>query len=131
MTLHFLVSPVLRLLKSAGLAALTPILEKNAVKVLAHESAVVVSMSRSIVLGFAVVFLRDAWNTGIDGWPDASLGIATVLALPLMNSLERIKPDQLFEVACMVVSKSSSRAVRAIGEEYDNLPSKFDDHRKD
>lgn len=67
----------------ATLALLTPLLEKNVLKTASLDVPMVFSMSRVIVLSFAVAMLRQVWKAGIAGWPDATLAIATVLALPI------------------------------------------------
>ena len=61
-------------------AALTPLLEKNVVKTIGLDVPVVFSMSRVIVLAFAVGMLRQLWRAGVAGWPEATLAIAIVLA---------------------------------------------------
>lgn len=111
---------LLPLVKSLGAAALTPVLEKNIVKTLAMDSPLVVSMSRLIAMAFAAVMLREFWRTGIDGWPDATVGIATVLALPVMNALQRAKPEDIAALSRLLLT-------RLRGAD----PSKFDDHRPD
>jgi hypothetical protein len=110
--MHFL----LRSARSISAAALTPVLEKNVARTRALPSPIVVSMSRLIAVAFAVVMLHEFWRKGIDGWPDATLGIATVLALPLMKALETADPGELLAVTRMLL-------VRLGGED----PSKHDD----
>jgi hypothetical protein len=104
-----------RFVKAVAIAALTPILEKNVFKTVAAGSPVVVSMSRLIAVAFAVVMLREFWLGGINGWPDAMLGITTVLALPLMKALEAANQDEVLEVARALLAR---------------LPSELDNHRK-
>lgn len=120
MMFRFLLRYLLPFVKSIGTAAITPVLEKNIGKTLSMSSPLVVSMSRLIVMAFAVVMLREFWATGIDGWPDATLGIATVLALPVMNAIERAKPDDVLAVTRMLLARMRAPE-----------PSKFDDHRTD
>jgi hypothetical protein len=139
---------LLRALKSLGTTALTPVLEKNVVKTLGHASPIVVSMSRLIAMAFAAVMLREFWRSGINGWPDATLGIATVLALPLMSNLERANPDEVLAVTRLLLARFGgvpsgpvipSGAVVIPSEARDlhvqvprnPEPSKFDDHRAD
>jgi hypothetical protein len=120
MNLRSLLPFLLTVVKTLGTAVLTPVLEKNVVKTLATDSKLVVSMSRIIVLAFAAVLLKEFWHSGIDGWPDASLGIATVLALPLMSALEHANPDEVLALSRVLIARISTRE-----------PSKFDDHRTD
>ena len=82
-----------------ALAALTPLLEKNVTKTLALDAPVVFSMSRVIVLAFAVAMLRQIWRTGVDGWPEATLAVAIVLALPILGALERVSAEQVVDLA--------------------------------
>lgn len=105
MIVRVLLSFLARVVKSVGVAAITPVLEKNIVKTLATNSPLVVSMSRLIAVAFAVVTLRQFWHTGIASWPDAALGIATVLALPVMNSLEHADPDQILAVTRLLLAR--------------------------
>jgi hypothetical protein len=108
---------LLRVVKSATHAALTPVLEKNIVKTVATDSPFVVSMSRLIAMAFALVLLRDFWLHGLNGWPDAALGITTVLAVPLMNTIQRANPDEVLAVTRLLLARTD--------------PSRFDDHRAD
>ena len=106
------------------LALVTPLLEKNVVKTLAFDAPFVFSMSRVIVLAFAIGELRQMWRAGIAGWPEATLAIAIVLALPLLGALERARPSEVLELAKTLLSRFG---VGGVSRE----PSKFDDHRED
>ena len=55
------------------MAVITPLLEKNPCGHGAPTagSAFVFSMSRLIVLAFAITMLRYLWQNGVGGWPDA------------------------------------------------------------
>jgi hypothetical protein len=115
------------------LAALTPLLEKNVLKTFALDVPVVFSMSRVIVLGFAVGMLRQLWRAGIAGWPEATLAIAIVLALPTLAALERARPVDVLALARALVNRFGTGAVRSVGTVYQAArePSKYDDHRND
>src|SRR3954468_13522523 len=52
----------------ALLALVTPLLEKNPVKTLAADTALVFSMTRLIWLAFAITCLRQIGAAGIAGW---------------------------------------------------------------
>jgi hypothetical protein len=106
------------------LALVTPLLEKNVVKTLAFDAPFVFSMSRVIVLAFAIGELRQMWRAGIAGWPEATLAIAIVLALPLLGALERARPAEVLELAKTLLSRFG------VGD-VSREPSKFDDHRAD
>lgn len=122
----------LALVRAVLLAALTPLHEKNAMKTVAVESPVVLSMSRLIVLAFAVGVLRQLWQAGIAGWPEATLAIAIVLALPIVGALERVSPEQVTEVARALIGRLGAGGVRGVASVYAaREPSKYDDHRVD
>src|SRR5690242_1742213 len=114
-------------------ALLTPLLEKNAIKTLSIDTPVVFSMSRLIVLSFAIAVMRQIWRAGIAGWPDATLAIAIVLALPMLGALERVRPTEVVELAKTLVSRFGVGAVRSMRSVYgaEREPSKFDDHSDD
>jgi hypothetical protein len=115
------------------IAILTPLLEKNVIKTLSFEAPVVFSMSRVIVLAFAIGELRQIWRAGIAGWPEATLAIAIVLALPILGALERVRPQEVVGLAKALVARFGEGGVRPMASVYDakREPSKFDDHRAD
>jgi len=120
-------------MKEILLALVTPLLEKNMVKTLALDAPVVFSMSRVIVLSFAIGELRQMWRAGIAGWPEATLAIAIVLALPLLSALERVRPTDALDLAKALISRFGVGGVRNAASVYapSREPSKFDDHRED
>jgi hypothetical protein len=90
------------------LALLTPLLEKNPSKRMVFSRChvpMILSMARLIVLFFAGVMLRQISRHGITGWPDATLCISVVLALPVLGALERVKPEQAVEFGKTVVRR--------------------------
>jgi hypothetical protein len=112
----------------------TPLVEKNPAKLLATRAPVVLSMARVVVLGFAVAMLRQIWRAGIAGWPDATLSISVVLALPVVGALERVRPSEVVSLARAMVGRFGHGGVRTMGSTYptpSTAPSKFDDHRSD
>ena len=111
-------------LRAGALSILTPLLEKNVTKTFALDVPVVFSMSRIIVLAFATGVLRQLWRIGIAGWPESTLAIAIVLALPILGAMERATPAQVVEVAKSLVARFG------VGD-VTTEPSKFDDHRDD
>jgi hypothetical protein len=113
----------LSLARSIALTILTPLLEKNVLKTITFDIPVVFSMSRVIVLAFAAAMIRQIWRTGIAGWPDATLAIAVVLALPIVGALDRAKPRDVLSVAKTLLGR--------FGVGSGTEPSKFDDHRAD
>ena len=61
-----------RVIRAALLALVTPLLEKNPVKALAADTALVFSMTRLIWLAFAIACLRQISAAGVAGWPEAT-----------------------------------------------------------
>ena len=122
-----------RWIREVFLALVTPLLEKNIVKTFGLDAPFVVSMSRVIVLAFAIGELRQMWRAGIAGWPEATLAIAIVLALPLLGAIERARPSDVMELARTLVSRFGVGGVRPMASVYAAArePSKFDDHRGD
>ena len=115
-------------LRAIALALLSPLLEKNVLKTVALDLPAVFSMSRLVVLAFAVAMLRHVWREGATGWPDATLAITIVLALPILGAMERVDPAQVVELARTLLGRVGIGEVRR----RDLVePSKFDDHRVD
>ena len=107
-------------------AIITPLLEKNPAKALATPgSAFVFSMSRLIVLAFAAAMLRQLWHTGVSGWPDATLSIAIVLALPLLGALDRASPEQVLALGSALIGRFGIGEARFAGCSHDGEPSRF------
>ena len=122
------------LVRAAALAALTPLLEKNVVKTIGLNVPLVFSMSRLIVLAFAIGMLRQIWTAGVAGWPEATLAIAIVLALPVLGAIERVAPEQVLELAKVLIGRFGIGGGRTIAGVYpleEREPSRYDDHRRD
>ena len=122
-----------RTARGAALAIVTPLLEKNVLKTIPLDIPVIFSMSRVILLAFACAMLRQVWRAGIAGWPEASLSIAIVLALPVFGAIDRVSPTETLELAKVLLSRFGEGAVRRTASVYatDTEPSKYDDHRSD
>jgi len=121
-------------LSAAALAAVTPLLEKNPAKALAARACGVpmaFSMARVIVLGFATAMLHQIWLAGVAGWPDATLSIAVVLAMPTLSAMERVRPEQVIELTKTLMDRFGVGGVRTMASVYSTEPSKYDDHRDD
>jgi hypothetical protein len=88
-------------------------------------------MSRLIVLAFAVGMLRQLWAGGIAGWPEATLAIAIMLALPILNALDHSSPHDVLSVAEKMLSRFGEGGVRGVAGLYPTEPCKHDDHRDD
>src|SRR5439155_27338276 len=65
-----------RAVSAVLVAVVTPLLEKNPVKIASFAHPLVFSMARLIVLAFAVGVLHEMWYAGVAGWPEATLAIA-------------------------------------------------------
>ncbi len=114
------------------LALLTPLFEKNPSKTMTFSRChvpMVLSMARVIVLLFAAAMLYQVRNAGVAGWPEATLCIAIVLAIPLLSALERVRPEQAIGLMKSLVRRFGEGAARRIGSAYAEEPSKYDDHR--
>lgn len=117
------------------LAIATPLLEKNAAKTVAARSLkvpVVFSMARVIVLAFAISMVHQDWSAGVAGWPEATLSIAIVLAMPILSALERVSPAEAVALARAMLGRFGlGDTRRGIENAIGRQPSKHDDHRND
>jgi hypothetical protein len=122
-----------RTVRGFALAIVTPLLEKNVIKTFSLDIPVVFSMSRVILLAFASAMLRQIWRAGIAGWPEASLSIAIVLALPVLGALDKLKPSDVLGLAKVLLEQFGEGGERRLASVYaaDTEPSKYDDHRND
>jgi hypothetical protein len=131
---HIVVGKALAWLADGLLIVPTPLVEKNPAKVLAVRAPVVLSMARVIVLAFAAAVLHQVWHAGVAGWPESTLAIAIVLALPIVNALDRVSPSDVLTLAQALIGRFGEGAVRVTGSIYRVPPvdpSKYDDHRSD
>ena len=122
-------------LRAIALAIATPLLEKNAVKIVVARSlrvSVVFSMARVIVLAFAIAMLHQSWNAGISGWPEATVSITVVLAMPILGALEHASPADAISLAKALIGRFGiGDTRRGVGRVIGSVPSKYDDHRDD
>ena len=122
------------LVRAGALALLTPLLEKNVVKTIGLDVPLVFSMSRLVVLAFACGMLRQIWKAGVAGWPEATLAIAIVLALPVLGAIERVAPEQVLELVKVLIGRFGIGDGRTIAGVYpleEREPNRYDDHRRD
>ena len=126
-------SRVGRVARAIILALATPLLEKNSDKIRTAPWFVpmVFSMARVIVLGFALVMWHQVEKAGVAGWPEATLSMAIVLALPILNALERARVSQVLGLARSILGRFGEGATRSMGGMFNREPSKYDDHRAD
>ena len=124
----------IRIARAVVLALITPFLEKNRHKTMSISRCyvpVVLSMARVIVFLFACALLNQVVKAGVAGWPEATLCISIVLALPLLNALERLSPEHTLRAWELLTQRLSTGATRTIGSVFTREPSKYDDHRDD
>lgn len=117
-----------------AVAAITPLLEKNAIKTLAVGVPLVFSMSRIVVLAFAAGMVRQLWKVGISSWPEATLAMTIVLALPMLGALERAAPEQTFDVLKTLIGRfgvGEQRAALSLFRSDLREPSRYDNHWSD
>ncbi|MES2177986.1 MAG: hypothetical protein V4550_08960 [Gemmatimonadota bacterium] len=121
-------------LRAVAMAAISPLLEKNAIKTLAVDVPLVFSMSRIVVLAFAIGMVRQLWKAGITSWPEATLAMTIVLALPMLGALERAKPEQTLDVLKSLIGRfgigEQRRALSLFTRESQD-PSRYDNHWSD
>jgi hypothetical protein len=132
--LYKVVGRALELFADGVLVVTTPLVEKNPAKLLATRAPIVLSMARVVVLCFAAAMLHQVWVAGVAGWPESTLCIAVVLAVPIVSALERVSPADVLDLADMIVNRFGEGAVRPVGDVYRRPsaePSKYDDHRSD
>ncbi len=122
---------LITLARAIGLAFVSPLMEKNPLKL--RAAPVVLSMSRLIVLAFAIGMLRQLWAAGIAGLVDGATlwRSLIVLALPILNALDRSNPHEVLSLAESMLSRFGEGGVRSVASLYSTEPSKRDDHRDD
>ena len=118
-------------IRAALLALVTPLLEKNPVKALAADTALVFSMTRLIWLAFAIACLHQIGAAGVAGWPEATLAIAIVLAPPLLSALERLEPKDVLSLGQVLLGRFGLGEARRLANVYAEEPSPHDDHHTD
>ena len=122
-------------LRALALAIATPLLEKNAAMIVVARSlkvSLVFSMTRVIVLAFAIAMLHQSWNAGIAGWPEAMVSITVVLAMPILGALEHARPADAISLAKSLAGRFGiGDTRRGVGRVVGVVSSKDDDHRDD
>ena len=121
-----------RVIRVIVLAFVSPLFEKGPSLgrvARALEIPLVLSMRRLVVLGFAVAVARQVALAGVTSWPEATLAIMIVIALPLMAALERVDPEETVKLAHALITRLGVGTARTVGSLYAMEPSKFDDHR--
>ena len=73
----------------------SPLTEKNPVKVMSSITPVVFSMSRIIVAVFAMVDAYRLAHAVTIGWPEAAITIAVIFALPVLAALSKVSAAEV------------------------------------
>jgi len=119
-------------LKQILLIILSMVMEKNPQKVLSTQAPISLSMTRIVILAFAVGLFRQMWMAGIAGWPEATLCIALVFSNQLASALDKLPAKDVLDFGKAIVSRFGMGEVRQVGNLYpENLPSKYDDESQD
>lgn len=86
---------------------LSPVAEKNPVKVWAYRAPVVLSAERIICMGAAILLGRVVWRVPelLNGWPAATFAVFVVLALPISRALSRAPAMAGLEFAKVLVGR--------------------------
>lgn len=96
-------------MKRAALAVLatllSPFAEKNPVKALSNVAPIVLSMSRVTVAVFTVVDAYRLATAKTIGWPEATLAIALVFALPILAALSKVSPSEVVAFGAKIVER--------------------------
>ncbi len=82
-------------LRTGFLVLFSAIAEKNPIKALSVDAPVSLSMSRITVLVFTIAMADRLTHAKALGWPEATLSIALVLALPLLTALSKLSPREV------------------------------------
>jgi hypothetical protein len=83
-----------RALQQFAATVLSPIAEKNPVKALSSIAPVVLSGSRITVGVFTAVDAYRLAHAATIGWPEVTLAIALVFALPVLAGLSKVAPAE-------------------------------------
>ncbi len=96
-------------MKRAALAVLatllSPFAEKNPVKALSNIAPIVLSMSRVTVAVFTAVDAYRLATAETIGWPEATLAIALVFALPVLAALSKVSPEEIVAFGAKIIER--------------------------
>lgn len=92
-------------MRSAGAFIISPLAEKNPIKTYSSCAPIVLSMSRIAVATFVVVdAIRLAHAVAI-GWPEATLAIGLVFALPVLRALDKVSPHEVLAFGSIMMNR--------------------------
>jgi hypothetical protein len=84
---------------------ISPLAEKNPLKSMSSIAPIVLSMSRITVAVFTcVVASRIAYATTI-GWPEATLAMAIIFAIPVLRALDKVSPQEVISFGTKIVER--------------------------
>lgn len=83
----------------------SPVAEKNPVKTLASVAPVVFSMSRITVAVFTYVDAVRIAHAPTIGWPEATLALGNIFALPLLAALGKVSPSEVLAFGEKIVGR--------------------------
>lgn len=84
---------------------LSPFAEKNPVKALSSVAPIVLSMSRVTVAVFTAVDAYRLATAKSIGWPEATLAIALVFALPVLSALNKVSPQEVVAFGARIIER--------------------------
>lgn len=84
---------------------LSPFAEKNPVKALSSVAPIVLSMSRVTVAVFTAVDAYRLATAKSVGWPEATLAIALVFALPVLSALNKVSPQEVVAFGAKIIER--------------------------
>lgn len=115
-----------RWLRTAFVVALSPLLEKQPLKLFAIKAPIVFSMTRLIPLGFSVAMIRQVWKAGVAGWPDAITIATCILALPLLEALSRVDPEKVLGFGEVLLNRFGVGDARKMGSVFTEIEKRRD-----
>ncbi len=99
-------------------ALLSCVAEKNPSKVMAVDAPFVFSLSRIIVCIFTYGMYRQMVGAGIAGWPESTLCIALVYAIPILNALGKVEAHEVITFGAAIIQRFGEGAVRTVKNVY-------------
>lgn len=103
--LERLVETIIGIVLAILAAVLSPVMEKNPVKLMSAVTPFVFSMSRiSVAVFTAVDAYRIAMAQSI-GWPEATLALGCMFAIPLLRALDKVSAQEALAFGTEIVKR--------------------------
>jgi hypothetical protein len=119
-----------KFVRAVTFALLSPWAEKNPARAMSVDAPYVFSMSRAIVTAFAYGMYQQMRTAGIAGWPEATLCIALVYAIPVLNALSKVSAQEVVAFGSNLINRFGIGEVRTVGTLLHAEPNaKHDDER--